>query len=132
MNFCGDLGLASTALHGASSISVIPPVWWKEGADDTRSDTIPNSSLLNILARIIEDPEIIPKRGDDLLNAYSNTVNAYASKILKQVNSWNIDFSTKEGLRKGLEEIVWFVTIMYAVPGYTGKDQEVYKADFFK
>ncbi|XP_006457260.1 hypothetical protein AGABI2DRAFT_212589 [Agaricus bisporus var. bisporus H97] len=124
-------GLSQAAVHGATSTPILPPSLWKEPSSITQDIPNSTSNLLNILARIIADPEIAPTQGDQAM--YQEIVKTYSSPILKHVNSWMIDVSTKEGLRKILEEIAWFVSLIYAVPGYTTKSEEdgTFNADFF-
>lgn len=125
-------GLSQAAVHGATSTPILPPSLWKEPSSITKDIPNSTSNLLNILARIIADPEIAPTQGDQAM--YQEIVKTYSSHILKHVNSWMIDVSTKEGLRKTLEEIAWFVSLIYAVPGYTNNKSEedgTFNADFF-
>jgi hypothetical protein len=120
-------GLSQAAVHGATSTPVIPSSLWKEFPNDTPKST---SNLLTILARTIADNEIAPTQNDQAV--YSQIVQTYSPQILKQVNSWKIDISTKEGLKRVLEEIAWFVSLIYAVPGYTNTNHEgIFSADFF-
>jgi hypothetical protein len=122
-------GLSQAAVHGAISAPIIPSHLWKQFPTETTPTS--TSNLLNILARTIADKEIIaPAQNDQAL--YSQIVQKYSSQILKHVDSWRIDVSTKEGLRKVLEEIAWFVSLIYAVPGDANKNhEEIFSADFF-
>lgn len=63
---------------------------------------------------------------------YTQTIRQHGQHILKHVNTWTPDLSTTEGLQRALEEVAWIVTLIYAVCGFTNKDEGTFNADFFQ
>jgi hypothetical protein len=116
-------------MHPGDSDSVIPPSAWKKPSENKGNST---SSLLNILSRIIADPEIPPPPAASDAGMYSKTVQKYHTHILKHANAWSFDASNKGELLRALEEIAWIATIMYGICGSTaGSDADAFNADFF-
>ncbi|KAF7763737.1 hypothetical protein Agabi119p4_8274 [Agaricus bisporus var. burnettii] len=117
-------GLAQAAVHPGDSDLVIPASWWKVSKSKAHNST---SSPLSILSRILGDPEMNWKEriGDELM--YRAVLERHSSRILKHFNAWQYN---KEDIPRVLEEIVWVVTLMYAVAGYPKKDTDAFNADF--
>jgi len=120
-------GFGHTVAHSPSA-SVLTSESWFRGPIKAKSNSTP--SALNILARVIADPDIPGITRDDS-NMYDNSVQRFGEKVLSHIESWSPDFSTKEGSRTALEEVIWVVTLMYAVGGSTRKEDGLLNADFF-
>lgn len=88
-------------------------------------------NALDILARFIDDPEVGFKAPPNVMTMYKDAVDLYSAKIVKHVEAWSPDLSTKEGLQKAVEEVVFLVNLIYAVPGLVSKEEGVFNADFF-
>jgi len=121
-------GLGHTVAHSPSA-SVLTPESWFRGSIKAKPNSTP--SALNIFARVLADPEIPGIRSSDDVAFFKNSVQQFGDKVLGHIESWSPDLSTKEGLQKALEEVVWAVTLMYGVAGLSRKEDGLFNADFF-
>ncbi|KXN91317.1 Oxidoreductase AflY [Leucoagaricus sp. SymC.cos] len=131
-----ELGLPGIVAEGLSQTSVSPAIGSElipaHSFKETR-EVKPNAtkSVLDILARVIADPEIGLETQPDQDRMYEAAVEKFAGKISKHVGAWTPELSSKEALRETLEEVVVFAVILYAVPGLTSRDKGDFTADFF-
>ncbi|KAJ3561719.1 hypothetical protein NP233_g10022 [Leucocoprinus birnbaumii] len=123
----GMLGLAQAAVHDIPASPLIPASWFESTSKTHKAGSTP--SVLNVLARVIADTNIAytpnPTPG------FTEVVSKYSAKLVEYVDTWSPDLSTKEGLQKALEEVVFFVNLIYAVPGLVSKEEGLFNADFF-
>lgn len=99
---------------------------------DTFKEPKPNAtrSVLDILARFIADSDIRSEALTDPKNMYRDAVRIYGAKIVEHVEAWTPDLST-DNIRKTVEEVVFFVNLVYAVPGLVSEEEGIFNADFF-
>ncbi|KAG6890178.1 hypothetical protein C0995_010883 [Termitomyces sp. Mi166 len=137
-------GLASTAVHQATSSPLIPMSLWSStpsSAIDSVTSQLPsaltigdgtpqkNVHALTILARILKDPrfENIENRLD--ITLYTQVIDKHSEALNKYVSQWTFDNSVPGELERKIEELVWVNVIIYGIGGWT-KDKD-YNADFF-
>ncbi|KXN91318.1 Oxidoreductase AflY [Leucoagaricus sp. SymC.cos] len=120
-------GLAQAAVHQANGSRLIPPNWFKD-TKEVRPNT--TKSVIDVLARVITDPEIGFTTTPHLMSMYKQSVQNFAEKIVAHVEAWTPDLS-EEGLHKTLEEVVFFANLIYAIPGLVSKEEGGFNADFF-
>ena len=123
------IGLGHTSTHPPGASALIPESWFR-GPIQAKPNSTP--SALDIFARILADPEIPGFSSEDKGDMYWVSVERSGGKLLNHIESWSPDFSTKQGSQKALEEVVYAVTLMYAVAGFTRKEDGLFNADFFQ
>ncbi|KAF5347788.1 hypothetical protein D9756_010256 [Leucocoprinus leucothites] len=122
-------GLAQAAVHEAVGSPIIPASWFEKAPKAPKGNA--TSSVLSILSRVITDPDIDYKMPPNPMGMFKDVVKQYSTKIVEYVEAWTPDVSTKEGLQKTLEEVIFFVNLTYAVPGLASKEEVSFNADFF-
>ncbi|GLB42751.1 putative protein of unknown function (DUF4243) [Lyophyllum shimeji] len=140
-------GLAWTAVHFASSTTVIPPSLWETigpaaaaeslasrflglGKQASKAPAQGNTHAFTVLARILKD-----SRFDDIPEAehyavvYSNVESKHGEAIAEHVRAWSFDHMSPGEVERKTEELVWACVMIYAISGWS--KTEPFNADFF-
>ena len=122
-------GLAQTAVHGIVGSPLVHAHRFRNSNGATKANS--TSSVLSILSRVVADPEIILNSPPDLFNMYKDVIEKHGSRITAHLDAWTPNLSTEEGLNKTVEEVMFLICLIYAVPGLVSEKEGSFNADFF-
>jgi len=125
----GKLGLAQTAVHGIVGSPLVHAHRFRNSNGVTKA--ISTSSIFSILSRVAADPKIIFAPPPELLDMYKDVIEKHGSEIIAHLDAWIPNLSTEEGLNKTVEEVVFLICLIYAVPGLVSEKEGDFNADFF-
>ncbi|KIK68379.1 hypothetical protein GYMLUDRAFT_35785 [Collybiopsis luxurians FD-317 M1] len=139
-------GLAQTAVHSASNTVLIPPSVFPNDrvpsvgkltsfihsvklSNSTSAGAAGDTHALNVLARIMKDPELKVTKAEET-NLFASVIEKNGDAIFKYANSWSLDTSNPKEVERKIEELQWMNVLIYAIAGFkAGKGN--FNADFF-
>ncbi|KAJ8463757.1 hypothetical protein ONZ45_g17473 [Pleurotus djamor] len=135
-------GLASTAVHNASSSVVITPDLFDAFPAVTTPHELPlqklvldeqpppleNVHALTVMARMLRDNRFNDFKPDNLFTTYSQASDNFGPIIKEYGEQWTLDTSDPNMVEKKFEEIVWMNTLIYGLSFWEGEDK--IEADF--
>ena len=72
------------------------------------------------------------KPGADEDNMFTDAVANLGDSILRHVNEWaDFDPSDAQLIERKVEELQWANVLIYALPGYSYREEKNFNADFF-
>ena len=89
----------------------------------------PNVHALSVLARILDDEDLVPTGQKDLFRIFEETATKKGTKVWEHVGQWTVDLRNPNEINKKIEELQWLYTVIYALSGY--KPGQEFKANFF-
>lgn len=148
-------GLAEACVHGTDAVNLFLPALFdgqtssggitsviSRVASLGLSSSQPKKSsphALEILARILKDPDFSPKSlglsSDNIVGAVEKVATACEAKLLKFFGEWAIS-PDREDLLKKTEEVIWMNAVIYTIGGWSGRnkgedEKKEFNADFF-